>query len=73
MYSRSDEAGQFGTSLTIAQWVSLGLFATGVAFGFGLKLRSSEKLSLIIAPPGAGESRVGSAHRETATARGPAF
>ncbi|MAG92519.1 MAG: prolipoprotein diacylglyceryl transferase [Planctomycetaceae bacterium] len=28
---RGDELGQFGTSLTIAQWVSLGIFVTGLA------------------------------------------
>ncbi|MGE5191734.1 MAG: prolipoprotein diacylglyceryl transferase, partial [Deltaproteobacteria bacterium] len=50
-FLRSDEAGQFGTSLTIAQWVSLGLFATGVAFCLGLRFRSSDKLPVIIAPP----------------------
>lgn len=27
---RGDEMGQFGTSLTIAQWISLGMFATGI-------------------------------------------
>ncbi len=50
-FLRSDEAGQFGTSLTIAQWVSLGLLASGVAFSLGLRFRSSEKLSVVIAPP----------------------
>ncbi len=27
---RGDEMGQFGTSLTIAQWISLGMFACGI-------------------------------------------
>jgi len=36
-FLRADEPGQFGTSLTIAQWVSLGLFAAGVAFILTLK------------------------------------
>lgn len=31
-FLRSDEGGKFGTSLTISQWVSLVLLATGVAF-----------------------------------------
>ncbi|MFN0198918.1 MAG: prolipoprotein diacylglyceryl transferase [Planctomycetaceae bacterium] len=31
-YLRGDEMGQFGTSLTIAQWISIGLFASGLAF-----------------------------------------
>lgn len=31
-FLRSDEPGQFGTSLTIAQWVSMGLLAGGVGF-----------------------------------------
>ncbi|MBS0262317.1 MAG: prolipoprotein diacylglyceryl transferase [Planctomycetes bacterium] len=31
-FLRSDEKGQFGTPLTIAQWVSMGLFASGIAF-----------------------------------------
>ena len=36
-FLRADEPGQFGTSLTIAQWVSLGLFASGLAFLLSLK------------------------------------
>lgn len=31
-YLRGDEMGQLGTSLTIAQWASIGLFAAGVAY-----------------------------------------
>ncbi|MDZ4689644.1 MAG: prolipoprotein diacylglyceryl transferase [Planctomycetaceae bacterium] len=31
-FVRGDEFGQWGTTLTISQWISLGLFATGVAF-----------------------------------------
>lgn len=33
-FLRGDEMGQFGTSLTISQWVSLGLIATGALFYF---------------------------------------
>lgn len=29
---RGDELGQFGTSLTISQWVSVGMFASGVVY-----------------------------------------
>jgi phosphatidylglycerol:prolipoprotein diacylglycerol transferase len=36
-FLRADEPGQFGTSLTIAQWVSLALFTAGVAFFVSLK------------------------------------
>jgi hypothetical protein len=28
---RSDEPGRFGTDLTIAQWMSIGILAAGVA------------------------------------------
>jgi phosphatidylglycerol:prolipoprotein diacylglycerol transferase len=40
-FLRADEAGQFGTSLTIAQWVSLVLFASGVVFYLTLRYWSS--------------------------------
>ena len=33
---RGDELGQFGTSLTIAQWVSLGIFAGGLVLWVGI-------------------------------------
>ncbi len=36
---RVDEAGQFGTSLSIAQWISL----AGIALGFGLTLNRLQK------------------------------
>ena len=49
-FLRSDEGGQFGTSLTIAQWVSLGLLATGIAFCLFLRFRSAGRLPLIISP-----------------------
>jgi phosphatidylglycerol:prolipoprotein diacylglycerol transferase len=50
-FLRSDEAGQFGTPLTIAQWVSLGLFASGVGFCFYLRSRSPGREPVEIAPP----------------------
>ena len=31
---RGDEMGQFGTSLTIAQWISIAMFAGGIALAF---------------------------------------
>jgi len=50
-FLRSDEAGQFGTPLTIAQWVSLGLFASGLAFYLSLRFWSAGKQPVMIAPP----------------------
>ena len=50
-FLRSDESGQFGTSLTIAQWVSLGLFLTGVVFSVTLRYWSAAKMPVVIAPP----------------------
>ncbi len=38
-YLRGDEMGQFGTSFTISQWVSLGLFSSGLIFLFWLTRR----------------------------------
>ena len=49
-FLRADEAGKFGTSLTIAQWVSLGLLATGVAFYVSLRYWSAEKQAVLVAP-----------------------
>jgi phosphatidylglycerol:prolipoprotein diacylglycerol transferase len=49
-FLRSDEAAQLDTGLTIAQLVSLGLFATGVAFCLFLRFRSVGRLPLVIAP-----------------------
>jgi len=48
-FLRSDEAGQFGTSLTIAQWVSLGLFASGVMFYLALRYISPGRQPVIVA------------------------
>jgi phosphatidylglycerol---prolipoprotein diacylglyceryl transferase len=36
---RADELGQFNTSLTISQWISIGMFAIGVGFAFWLSRR----------------------------------
>jgi phosphatidylglycerol:prolipoprotein diacylglycerol transferase len=49
-FLRSDEAGKFGTSLTIAQWVSLGLLATGIVYYVSLRYWSAEKLTVLVAP-----------------------
>ena len=49
-FLRSDEAGQFGTSLTIAQWVSLALFVTGVAFFVTLKFWSKGRQTIELPP-----------------------
>jgi phosphatidylglycerol:prolipoprotein diacylglycerol transferase len=49
-FLRSDEAGQFGTSLTIAQWVSLGLAAAGIAFYLTLRYVSPGRESVMAAP-----------------------
>lgn len=55
-FLRSDEVGQFGTSLTIAQWVSMGLFVSGVAFLLSLKRWSPGKVPVAIAPPSAAKA-----------------
>ncbi|HEY3966436.1 MAG TPA: prolipoprotein diacylglyceryl transferase [Planctomycetaceae bacterium] len=47
-FLRSDEPGQFGTSLTIAQWVSMGLFASGLGFYLFLQKRSVGRQSLML-------------------------
>lgn len=39
-YVRGDEFGQWGTSLTISQWISLGLLAVGLGFQVYLARRS---------------------------------
>jgi phosphatidylglycerol:prolipoprotein diacylglycerol transferase len=49
-FLRSDEAGKFGTSLTIAQWVSLGLLASGIAFYVSLRYWSPEKQTVLVVP-----------------------
>jgi phosphatidylglycerol:prolipoprotein diacylglycerol transferase len=48
-FLRADEPGQFGTSLTIAQWVSLGLFASGVAFFLSLRYWSPGRQPIEVA------------------------
>jgi phosphatidylglycerol---prolipoprotein diacylglyceryl transferase len=48
-FLRGDELGQFGTMLTISQWVSLGLFATGLLLYVGVMLRSGKPRPLAIA------------------------
>ena len=47
---RSDEGGQFGTNLTIAQWVSLALVLTGAGFMFWLYHKPPQRLPLMLAP-----------------------
>ena len=49
-YLRSDESGKFGTSLTIAQWVSLGLLASGVAFYLMLRYVSPGRQPVMTTP-----------------------
>lgn len=41
-YLRGDEMGQFGTSFTISQWVSMGLFCAGLVFVFWLSRRPEQ-------------------------------
>lgn len=41
-FLRGDEGGQFGTMLTISQWVSVGLFATGMVFFLLNKRRTTQ-------------------------------
>lgn len=48
-FLRADEPGQFGTSLTIAQWVSVGLLLSGVAFILYLKYWSPGRLPIEVA------------------------
>jgi phosphatidylglycerol:prolipoprotein diacylglycerol transferase len=47
-FLRSDEKGQFGTSLTIAQWVSMGLFAGGVGFYAYCYMTSKGRLPIAV-------------------------
>jgi phosphatidylglycerol:prolipoprotein diacylglycerol transferase len=47
-FLRSDEAGQFGTTLTIAQWVSLGLLVSGVVFYLALRYVSPGRQPVIV-------------------------
>jgi len=64
-FLRADEPGQFGTSLTIAQWVSLGLFASGVAFFLTLRYwsRGREPIENAPAKVRTPESHLASANR----------
>jgi phosphatidylglycerol:prolipoprotein diacylglycerol transferase len=41
-YLRGDEMGQFGTSFTISQWVSMGIFGAGLVFTFWLNRRPKQ-------------------------------
>lgn len=45
-YLRNDELGQFGTSLTISQWVSLGILITGITVLTTLNLRRDNQFPL---------------------------
>jgi phosphatidylglycerol:prolipoprotein diacylglycerol transferase len=47
-FLRSDEAGQFSTPLTIAQWVSLGLLASGIAFYVALGYSSKGRQPVMV-------------------------
>jgi phosphatidylglycerol:prolipoprotein diacylglycerol transferase len=68
-FLRADEPGQFGTSLTIAQWVSLGLFVSGVAFLLSLRYWSSGRRPVEAAP---GKMRVAESVVATTKALKPA-
>lgn len=46
-FIRGDEFGQFGTTLTISQWISLALFGLGLAFQVYLTWRSTESSASI--------------------------
>jgi phosphatidylglycerol:prolipoprotein diacylglycerol transferase len=45
-FLRSDEPGQFGTSLTIAQWLSMAIFGSGIGFYLYLRRKSVGRQSL---------------------------
>ena len=60
---RNDEGGQLGTSLTISQWVSIGLFAVNIGFMIWLSRRPAVRDKMIV--PEA--SSTTSAHPATAT------
>ena len=49
-YLRGDEMGQFGTSFTISQWVSVGLFCGGLVYLFWLS-RRPQTVTLAHHPP----------------------
>ncbi|GAB4140578.1 MAG: hypothetical protein Tsb009_09990 [Planctomycetaceae bacterium] len=50
-YLRGDEMGKFSTELTISQWVSLGMLATGIAFVTWLSKRPAKLTPVMISPP----------------------
>lgn len=50
-FLRGDEYGQLGTSLTIAQWISMGLFAIGLALQVYLAREAARKPKLEPAVP----------------------
>ncbi|MEX0702405.1 MAG: prolipoprotein diacylglyceryl transferase [Planctomycetales bacterium] len=50
-YLRGDELGRFGTTLTISQWMSLALFASGLAFAAWLNTRPRGEVFPALAPP----------------------
>ncbi|MCX7411395.1 MAG: prolipoprotein diacylglyceryl transferase [Planctomycetales bacterium] len=45
---RNDEGGQLGTSLTISQWVSIGLFAVNIGFMIWLSRRPAVRDKMIV-------------------------
>lgn len=50
-FLRSDESGKFGTTLTISQWVSFALFATGLAYYLWLQTRPLGRTPLLLKKP----------------------
>jgi phosphatidylglycerol:prolipoprotein diacylglycerol transferase len=56
-FLRSDESGKFGTMLTISQWVSLGLFAAGLAYFVWLQTRPLGRTPLVVRKPPLGYSK----------------
>jgi phosphatidylglycerol:prolipoprotein diacylglycerol transferase len=50
-FLRSDESGKFGTTLTISQWVSLGLFASGLAYFLWLQRQPLGRSPLVLHRP----------------------
>ena len=50
---RADELGQFGTTLTISQWISIATFAAGVVFTIWLSRRPKLSPPLRVSPVGA--------------------
>ncbi|MFN0052431.1 MAG: prolipoprotein diacylglyceryl transferase [Planctomycetales bacterium] len=50
-FLRFDESGKFGTMLTISQWVSLGILASGIAFLVWLQRQPAGRVPLMSPPP----------------------